>query len=454
MRICCIGAGYVGGPTMTMIARKCPDIHVDVVDVNEARIAAWNSDNLPVFEPNLDGLVREVRGKNLFFTTDIEGAIDKADIIFISVNTPTKTYGYGAGSASDLSYVEACSRTIARSAKSGKIVVEKSTMPVRTADVIKTILAATGREFQVLSNPEFLAEGTAVRDLENPDRVLIGGDEDSEAGRRAIETLASIYARWVPRERIITTNLWSSELSKLTANAFLAQRISSINAISALCEATGADVEQVAMAVGSDSRIGSKFLRSSIGYGGSCFQKDLLNLVYLCEHFNLPKVAQYWRGVLEMNAYQKRRFSSNVVESLFRNICGKRLAIFGFAFKENTNDTRESPAIDICKDFLNEHAHLAFYDPKVSKTQICADLGISEDDPRVEFCASPYEAAENAHAIVLLTHWDEFKKLDYSKIRKAMPTPAWIFDGRNCLDHQLLLELGFLVRGIGKGNLS
>ncbi len=454
MRICCIGAGYVGGPTMTMIARKCPDIHVDVVDVNEARIAAWNSDNLPVFEPNLDGLVREVRGKNLFFTTDIEGAIDKADIIFISVNTPTKTYGYGAGSASDLSYVEACSRTIARSAKSGKIVVEKSTMPVRTADVIKTILAATGREFQVLSNPEFLAEGTAVRDLENPDRVLIGGDEDSEAGRRAIETLASIYARWVPRERIITTNLWSSELSKLTANAFLAQRISSINAISALCEATGADVEQVAMAVGSDSRIGSKFLRSSIGYGGSCFQKDLLNLVYLCEHFNLPKVAQYWRGVVEMNAYQKRRFSSNVVESLFRNICGKRLAIFGFAFKENTNDTRESPAIDICKDFLNEHAHLAFYDPKVSKTQICADLGISVDDPRVEFCASPYEAAENAHAIVLLTHWDEFKKLDYSKIRKAMPTPAWIFDGRNCLDHQLLLELGFLVRGIGKGNLS
>ena len=454
MRICCIGAGYVGGPTMTMIARKCPDIHVDVVDVNEARIAAWNSDNLPVFEPNLDWLVREVRGKNLFFTTDIEGAIDKADIIFISVNTPTKTYGYGAGSASDLSYVGACSRTIARSAKSGKMVVEKSTMPVRTADVIKTILAATGREFQVLSNPEFLAEGTAVRDLENPDRVLIGGDEDSEAGRRAIETLASIYARWVPRERIITTNLWSSELSKLTANAFLAQRISSINAISALCEATGADVEQVAMAVGSDSRIGSKFLRSAIGYGGSCFQKDLLNLVYLCEHFNLPKVAQYWRGVVEMNAYQKRRFSSNVVESLFRNICGKRLAIFGFAFKENTNDTRESPAIDICKDFLNEHAHLAFYDPKVSKTQICADLGISEDDPRVEFCASPYEAAENAHAIVLLTHWDEFKKLDYAKIRKAMATPAWIFDGRNCLDHRLLLELGFLVRGIGKGNLS
>lgn len=454
MRICCIGAGYVGGPTMTMIARKCADIRVDVVDVNEARIAAWNSDDLPVFEPNLDRLVKEVRGKNLFFSTDVEGAIEKADIVFISVNTPTKTYGYGAGSASDLSFVESCARSIATASKRGKIVVEKSTMPVRTADVIKTILVATGMEFQVLSNPEFLAEGTAVGDLESPDRVLIGGDEDSEAGRAAIETLASIYARWVPRERIIKTNLWSSELSKLTANAFLAQRISSINAISALCEATGADVEQVAKAIGTDSRIGSRFLQSSVGYGGSCFQKDLLNLIYLCEHFNLPSVAQYWRAVVDMNAFQKSRFAANVIDCLFRNIRGKRLAIFGFAFKENTNDTRESPAIDICKSFLNESAKLAFYDPKVSKKQICADLGIEENDDRVEFCASPYEAANESHAIVLLTHWDEFKKLDYEKIRKTMTTPAWIFDGRNCLDHRLLLELGFLVRGIGKGNLS
>ncbi len=454
MRICCIGAGYVGGPTMKMIARKCADIRVDVVDVNEARIAAWNSDDLPVFEPNLDRLVKEVRGKNLFFSTDVEGAIEKADIVFISVNTPTKTYGYGAGSASDLSFVESCARSIATASKRGKIVVEKSTMPVRTADVIKTILAATGMEFQVLSNPEFLAEGTAVGDLESPDRVLIGGDEDSEAGRAAIETLASIYARWVPRERIIKTNLWSSELSKLTANAFLAQRISSINAISALCEATGADVEQVAKAIGTDSRIGSRFLQSSVGYGGSCFQKDLLNLIYLCEHFNLPSVAQYWRAVVDMNAFQKSRFAANVIDCLFRNIRGKRLAIFGFAFKENTNDTRESPAIDICKSFLNESAKLAFYDPKVSKKQICADLGIEENDDRVEFCASPYEAANESHAIVLLTHWDEFKKLDYEKIRKTMTTPAWIFDGRNCLDHRLLLELGFLVRGIGKGNLS
>ena len=454
MRICCIGAGYVGGPTMTMIARKCPDVRVDVVDINAERIAAWNSDKLPVFEPQLDETVRLTRGKNLFFSTDVGGAIDAADIVFISVNTPTKTYGYGAGSASDLRFVESCARKIAEVSKSGKIVVEKSTLPVRTADVIKQILSSTGMKFQVLSNPEFLAEGTAMRDLESPDRVLIGGEEDTEEGRNAIETLASIYARWVPREKILKTNLWSSELSKLTANAFLAQRISSINSISALCEATGADVEQVARAVGSDSRIGAKFLNSSIGYGGSCFQKDLLNLVYLCEHFNLPEVAKYWRGVIEINAYQKRRFAENVIDSLYRNICGKRLAIFGFAFKEDTNDTRESPAIDICKLFLNERANLAIYDPKVSHKQILADLGVEEGDPRIEFCATPYAASEKAHAIVLLTHWKEFKELDYRKIKNAMITPAWIFDGRNCLDPRLLRELGFLLRGIGKGNLA
>lgn len=454
MRICCIGAGYVGGPTMTMIARKCPDIRVDVVDINAERIAAWNSDSLPVFEPGLEEIVRLCRGKNLFFSTDVDAAIDAADIVFISVNTPTKTYGYGAGSASDLRFVESCARKIAEVSRSGKIVVEKSTLPVRTADVIRQILSSTGMEFQVLSNPEFLAEGTAVRDLESPDRVLIGGAEDTEAGRSAIDELAGIYARWVPEDRIIKTNLWSSELSKLTANAFLAQRISSINSISALCEATGADVEQVARAVGSDTRIGSKFLNSSVGYGGSCFQKDLLNLIYLCEHFNLPEVARYWRGVVEINAYQKRRFAEGVIDSLYRNICGKRLAIFGFAFKEDTNDTRESPAIDICRLFLNERAQLAVFDPKVSKKQILADLNVEEGDTRVEFCASPYEAAEKAHAIVLLTQWKEFKNLDYKKIKSAMATPAWIFDGRNCLDHRLLGELGFLLRGIGKGNLS
>ena len=454
MRICCIGAGYVGGPTMTMIARKCADIIVEVVDINAERIAAWNSSRLPVFEPSLDEIVRAVRGKNLFFSTDIDGAIDRADIVFISVNTPTKTYGYGAGSAADLSFVEDCARSIAKASKSGKIVVEKSTMPVRTADVIKKILAETGLGFQVLSNPEFLAEGTAMRDLENPDRVLIGGDEDTEGGRKAIGVLASVYERWVSPERIIRMNLWSSELSKLTANAFLAQRISSINAISALCEATGADVEQVARAVGADSRIGSKFLNSSVGYGGSCFQKDLLNLIYLCEHFNLPQAANYWRAVVDMNAHQKNRFSALVIDSLFRNIRGKRLAIFGFAFKENTNDTRESPAIDVCKNFLNENAHLAIYDPKVSFKQICKDLDVEGEDERIEFCKTPYDAAKGAHAIVLLTQWKEFRELDYKKILDTMQRPAWIFDGRNCLDHRLLLEIGYLLRAIGKGNLS
>ena len=456
IKICCIGAGYVGGPTMTMIARKCPDIRVDVADINAERIAAWKSDKLPVFEPGLDEIVREVRGKNLFFTTDVDSAISDADIIFISVNTPTKTYGYGAGSASDLSYVESCARRIADSADGNKfrVIVEKSTMPVRTAEVIRKIFTSRGRNFQILSNPEFLAEGTAMKDLENPDRILIGGDESCDEGRRAIDALVSIYSRWIPKEKIITTNLWSSELSKLTANAFLAQRISSINSISALCEATGADVDEVALAIGSDSRIGSKFLKSSIGFGGSCFKKDLLNLIYLCDHFGLPQVAQYWRGVVEMNDFQKSRFCANVVESMFRNIKGKRLAIFGFAFKEDTNDTRESPAIDICKLLLSERAKLAFYDPKVSPGQICSDLGIDEKDSRVEFCKSACESAKGADAIIVLTHWKEFRELDYSEIIKQMNKPAWIFDGRNCLDHRLLIELGFLVRGIGKGNLS
>lgn len=454
MRICCIGAGYVGGPTMAMIANKCADIRVDVVDINEERIAAWNGDALPVFEPGLCEIVSKVRGKNLFFSTDVDGSIEAADIVFISVNTPTKTYGYGAGSASDISFVESCARKIAEVSKSGKIVVEKSTLPVRTAEVIKAILAESGMDFQVLSNPEFLAEGTAMRDLENPDRVLIGGDNCSKEGAVAIDTLSSVYERWVDKSKIIKTNLWSSELSKLTANAFLAQKISSINAMSALCEITGADVDEVARAVGSDSRIGSKFMKSSIGFGGSCFKKDLLNLVYLCEHFHLKEVANYWRGVLEMNTYQKARFSRNVIDSLFRNISGKRLAIFGFAFKENTNDTRESPAIDICKDFLNERAKLAFYDPKVSKKQICSDLCIDENDPRVEFCQSAQQAAKDSYAIVLLTHWEEFASLDYEQIYQTMKKPAWIFDGRNCLNHRLLLQIGFSVCGIGKGNLS
>ena len=450
MKICCIGAGYVGGPTMVMIACKCPDIEVEVVDINAERIAAWNSDRLPVYEPGLDEAVRMVRGKNLKFTTDVEGAIGSSEMIFISVNTPTKNYGLGAGMASDLRFVESCVRTISRVSKGDKIIVEKSTMPVRTADVIRTILKSSeSKRFEILSNPEFLAEGTAIRDLENPDRILIGGDEHTESGRRAIETLSKIYERWVDPKKIIKTSLWSSELSKLTANAFLAQRISSINAISALCEATHADVDQVARAIGADSRIGPKFLKSSVGFGGSCFQKDLLNLIYLCDYYGLGEAARYWQGVVDMNEYQKRRFSRRIIESLFRTLSGKKIAVWGFAFKEDTNDTRESPAISVCRHLLEERASLCIYDPKVSEAQARQDLGLPADDPSVEWAKSPYEAAKDAHAIVVLTAWKEYDGYDYGRIFASMSKPAWVFDGRNCLDAQKLRDAGFSVSRIG-----
>ncbi len=457
MNICCIGAGYVGGPTMAVIALKCPHITVTAVDIDANRIAAWNSENLPVFEPGLTGIVKKVRGKNLFFSTDVDSGIENAEIIFVSVPTPTKTYGVGSGRAADLKYVERCARQIAKVAKSDKIIVEKSTVPVRTADVIKRILdeSDTGVNFQVLSNPEFLAEGTGIHDLENPDRVLIGG-EDTAAGQKAVESLAAIYAHWIPREKILTTNLWSSELSKLASNAFLAQRISSINSISALCEATGADVDEVAGAIGKDTRIGPKFLRSSVGFGGSCFQKDILNLVYLCEAFGLPEVADYWLKVVSMNDYQKARFSRSIVNKLFNTVSGKRIAIYGFAFKKDTNDTRESPAIYICRDMLEEQANLAIYDPKVPAGQIFRDLNgsISADgkykDATIEIAEDPYAAAQGAHAIAILTEWDEFAKLDYERIYHSMRKPAFIFDGRNLLDLPQLRQIGFDVYGIGK----
>jgi len=451
MKICCIGAGYVGGPTMAMIAKKCPDIAVHVVDVNAERIAAWNSDHLPVFEPGLQAVVESARGRNLFFSTDVEKAIVEADMIFISVNTPTKTYGIGAGRAADLKYVELCARQIARVATSDKIVVEKSTLPVRTAQSIRTILskAPSRAKFQVLSNPEFLAEGTAVEDLENPDRVLIGGEGTPE-GKRAVEALVSIYAHWVPREKILTTNLWSSELSKLTANAFLAQRVSSINAMSALCEATDADVDEVARAIGTDSRIGPKFLKASVGFGGSCFQKDIFNLVYLCEHFGLPEVAKYWEQVVQMNDYQKHRFTRRVVETLFNTVSGKRIAVFGFAFKKDTNDTRESPAIMVCRDLLAEQAHVAIYDPKVPAGQIFADLERKAGDPQVEISTDAYAAAKDAHAVLVLTEWNAFKELDYKRIFKDMLKPAFLFDGRNVLDLEALRKQGFVAFGVGK----
>ena len=449
--ICCVGAGYVGGPTMSVIASKCPEIRIDIVDINEERISEWNSDKLPIYEPRLDQIVKEARGRNLFFSTNIEEAIVDADIIFISVNTPTKTYGHGANRAADLKYVEAVARSIAESAKTPKIVVEKSTIPVRTAEAIRSVFDAYGDSLnhQVLSNPEFLAEGTAVSDLENPDRVLIGGEQTPE-GLEAIETLASIYNSWVPSEKIIKTNLWSSELSKLVANAFLAQRVSSINSISALCEKTEADVDEVALAIGADTRIGPKFLKASIGFGGSCFEKDILNLVYLCEHFGLPEVAQYWESVLNINNWQKKRFADNVVDSFFNTINDKVIAVLGFAFKKDTNDTRKSPAIDICKRLLEERATLNIYDPKVESEKIFQNLESNNQHSRVNICSNSIETFQNANAILILTEWDEFKQIDFTKAFEVMKKPAWIFDGRNILDHQELKTIGFEVKAIGK----
>lgn len=456
--ICCIGAGYVGGPTMAMIAAKCPDIQVTVADINEARINAWNSGQLPIYEPGLQEVVENSRGKNLHFTTEIKDAVAAADLIFVSVGTPTKTQGIGAGSAADLRYIESAARMIAEVSEGHKIIVEKSTIPVKTAEAIRTIISANTKKkatFEVLSNPEFLAEGTAVTDLENPDRILIGGDP-SESGQEAIEALVSVYANWVDRERIITTNLWSSELSKLVANAFLAQRISSINSISALCEATGANVNEVARAIGTDSRIGPKFLKSSVGFGGSCFQKDLLNLVYLCESFNLPEVADYWRQVVKMNDWQKSRFVEKMIRSLFNTVVGKRIAVLGFAFKKDTNDTRESPAISVCRDLLQEQANVVIYDPQVTEDAIRADLryvGVSEDllEKHLEVVDDPYKAADQAHALATLTEWDEFKELDLARIHELMLKPSFVFDGRSILSVDALKEHGFDAFTIGVG---
>ena len=451
MKVCCIGAGYVGGPTMAVIAQKCPDIEVTVVDINKQRIAEWNSDQLPVYEPGLDAVVQECRGKNLFFSSDADKAILDSDMIFLSVNTPTKTSGAGAGRAADLRYVESCARQIAKVAKGDKIVVEKSTLPVRTAESIKQILTANakGRNFQILSNPEFLAEGTAIQDLESPDRVLIGGDSTDE-GQSAVNQLVSIYENWVPKDKIITTNVWSSELSKLTANAFLAQRISSINAISALCEVTGANVDEVAHAIGTDHRIGPKFLKASVGFGGSCFKKDILNLAYMCEHFGLPEVADYWNSVIEMNDYQKKRFSENVLSHLFNTVSHKKIALFGFAFKKDTNDTRESAAISIAGDLLEESANVVIFDPKVSEAQIRKDLDVAVDNEKVSIADDPYEAARDADAILVLTEWDIFKSLDFTKIYETMRKPAFIYDGRNILDIEALRQIGFDAQSIGR----
>lgn len=446
--ILCIGAGYVGGPTMAVIAKNCPQHRVVVADINEAKIAAWQSDHLPIYEPGLDEVVRIARGRNLFFTTDVDRHIAEADIIFVSVNTPTKTFGQGAGRAADLQYWEKTARQILENSAQSKIVVEKSTLPVRTAEAMERILNSNNRglHFDVLSNPEFLAEGTAIRDMEDPDRVLIGGRETPSA-QNAVQQLVDIYASWVPAERILTTNLWSSELSKLVANAFLAQRISSINAISALCEKTGADVSEVARAIGTDSRIGPKFLRASVGFGGSCFKKDILNLVYLCEFYGLNEVAAYWEQVVKMNEHQEDRFVSNMVTSMFNTVAGKRVTLLGAAFKANTGDTRESPALRVCRGLLEEHAQVVMSDPHALKNA-AYDLG--EAANKVTFETDPYAAAKGSHAIAILTEWDQYKELDYERIYESMVKPAFVFDGRNILDHQRLYNIGFNVYAIGR----
>ncbi|MEL0644027.1 nucleotide sugar dehydrogenase [Olleya sp. Ti.3.14] len=458
--ICCIGAGYVGGPTMAVMAQKNPDIKITVVDLNAQRIADWNNDDLsqlPIFEPGLDQVVKEARGRNLFFSTNVEEAIDQAQMIFISVNTPTKTYGAGKGMAADLKYIELCARQIAKVATTNKIVVEKSTLPVKTAHAIKSILNHTGNgvKFQILSNPEFLAEGTAITDLTHPDRVLIGGDQTPE-GQQAIQALVDVYATWVPKAQILTTNIWSSELSKLVANAFLAQRVSSINAISELCEATQANVEEVSKAIGMDSRIGPKFLKASVGFGGSCFQKDILNLVYISKSLGLNQVADYWEQVIIMNNHQRDRFAKNIVQTLYNTVSDKKIAFLGWAFKKDTNDTREAAAIYVADKLMDEQAKISVYDPKVSAKQMQFDINYlntrteAQNQTYLSTQDNPYDAVNGAHAIAVLTEWDEFKTYDWQRIYNSMNKPAFIFDGRNLLDKQALETIGFKVKAIGK----
>ena len=444
----CIGAGYVGGPTMAMIAHKCPQYKVTIVDINAEKIAAWQTDDLPIYEPGLLELVKSCRGKNLFFTTDVDKGIKDSEIIFISVNTPTKTFGEGAGKSADLQYWEKTARDILRAADSDKIIVERSTLPVKTAIAMERILSLNekGLNFEVVSNPEFLAEGSAIKDLDKPDRVLIGSKE-TKSGIRARNEIVDIYANWIPRTHLITSNQMSSELSKLVANSFLAQRISSINSISALCEKVDADVNEVAHAIGKDKRIGDKFLNASVGFGGSCFKKDILNLVYLCETFGLYEVAAYWESIVKMNEYQTSRFVQNINKAMFNTITGKRIALFGYAFKANTSDTRETAALYVTQKLMTEKAHVVISDPKAIKN---AKIDLKEYGNDIEYQEDPYKAAKGAHAIAVVTEWDLYKELDYEKIYNEMEKPGFIFDGRNILDHEKLFNIGFEVHPIGR----
>jgi len=465
--ICCIGAGYVGGPTMSVIADNCPDIQINIVDINKERIDLWNSDDLtdlPVYEPGLDKIIERCRNNNLHFSINLEKNIAAADMIFISVNTPTKTKGVGAGKAIDLKWVESSARKIAKFAEGYTIIVEKSTLPIRTAETIKKILVSSetnpeneinkSQSFDILSNPEFLAEGTAIKDLQNPDRILIGGEN-----KNAIKALKEIYLNWVDESKILLSNLWSSELSKLIANAFLAQRISSINTVSALCERTGADISEVALAIGTDRRIGKYFLKTGPGFGGSCFKKDILNLTYICQYYGLKEVANYWEEVIKINSWQKKRITNIVIEKLFGTVSEKKIAILGFAFKGNTNDTREAPAIDICKELLEEECNLIIYDPRVNPNQISIDLDspniplskMSDMKGKWAFSKSVIEASKDADAIIILTEWKEFERIDWSLISKQMRSPSWVFDTRSIANLNEAKSFGLNTWRIGNG---
>ena len=447
--ICCIGAGYVGGPTMAVIALKCPDIKVSVVDISHSRINSWNDDNLdnlPIFEPGLKEIISKTRNKNLFFSTKIDQAINESEMIFMAVNTPTKTEGEGKGMAADLTYVVSSANRIAKASKSDKIVVEKSTLPVRTAEKIREVLNlnSIGVNFEVISNPEFLAEGTAIQDLYKSDRVLIGGD-NSSSGKRAVKALFNIYSQWIPKSKILTTNVWSSELSKLASNAMLAQRISSINSLSALCEKTGADILEVSKAIGMDSRIGQKFLRPSVGFGGSCFQKDILNLVYLCKYYGLDKIAEYWHQVVKINDNQRIRFVDIIIDYLKGTVKNKKISIFGWAFKKNTNDSRESSSIYVTDYLIGQGAEVNIYDPMVSNQRIISDLKslwvnkkissleISEKIKKVKIHSNPIVAVDQNHALGIITEWEEFKLIDWELVSRKMLKSAKIFDGVNIL---------------------
>ncbi len=449
--VACIGAGYVGGVTMAVIAAKCPEYKVLVTDIDEEKIKKWNTDDLPIYEPGLLETVQKARGRNLFYVTDVKSCIKEAGIIFVSVNTPTKTFGEGEGKCVDLQFWEKTARDILESSDRGKIVVEKSTLPVKTAEAMKKILESNkkGLKFEVISNPEFLAEGTAIADLETPDRVLIGSSETKEA-LAARDEIVRIYSHWIPPEKIVTSNIWSSELSKLIANAFLAQRISSINSITPLCEVTGADISEISKAVGLDTRIGGKFLSPSVGFGGSCFKKDILNLVYICESYSLKETAEYWENVLKINEYQQERFFLKMLRTMFNTMAGKKIAVFGLSFKADTDDTRESPAIFLVKKLLAERARVALTDPKALRN---AFLAFGDDAEKIELVEDPYKAAENAHAIAVVTEWEVYKKLDYERIFEKMSQPSFIFDGRNILDGKKLYEIGFNFFALGKPSL-